>query len=115
MKGTRASIEQFSVVTSSSAAQNGTMNGTVDLIPCSHPASISAENCVEISASNLNISATIKTGRLGKVSFGTLYKRPVAVKQLLMTNEEYLQGKIFFTMMTSILQFRKTFYITYLC
>ena len=108
MKGTRASIEQFSVVTSSSAAQNGTMNGTVDLIPCSHPASISAENCVEISASNLNISATIKTGRLGKVSFGTLYKRPVAVKQLLMTNEEYLQGKIFEKPFTQLIYVNKS-------
>ena len=99
MKGTRSSIEQFSVVTTSSAAPGtgGTMNGTVDLIPCARPnTNLNAEDYVEIAPGNVSIAATMRTGRLGKVSYGTFYNRPVAVKQLLMSNDEYLNDmKIF--------------------
>jgi len=99
MKGTRSSIEQFSVVTTSSAAAGaGTMNGTVDLIPCGRTnTTLCPENYVEIPAANLTISGTLRTGRLGKVSYGTLYNRPVVVKQLLMSNDEYLSDMKLFS------------------
>ena len=100
MKGTRSSIEQFSVVTTSSATAGagGTMNGTVDLIPCGRAnTTLSVDNYVEIPAANLTIAATMRTGRLGKVSYGTLYNRPVAVKQLLMSNDEYLNDMKLFS------------------
>ncbi|CBY39616.1 unnamed protein product, partial [Oikopleura dioica] len=91
LKGTRSSIEQFSVVTTSSHANNGhgTINGTVDLVPCSRQASI-LEGTAELARDSLTVDMTLKSGRLGKISAGKLYGRPVAIKELLVTSEEQL-------------------------